>query len=1448
MGSSETHTPRKLADFDVIRRLGAGGMAEVFLAKKDGAEGTYKLLVLKRILPKHGSSERFRAMFAEEAMLATRLNHPNIVQVYDFQDYGPEGLLLSMEFVDGPDLRRLHRAARSKQARLPVYLAAWIVAEVAKGLHYAHERKDEGGRPLDIVHRDVSPQNILLSTDGSVKVADFGIATANLFRQDGGTLKGKTAYMSPEQANGLRVDRRSDIYSLGVVLHELLSGRPLHGDADGQELLEAVRAGHVEPPGLYVRGIPAELEAVVMKALSIERENRFSTAREMASAITRVLLEKRQLVDAQTLEAVIAEYAPRSGPKAVARPHPAASLRRASDAVNLELPPAFGTTTGELNTGESSGPELRERARAGREFRHVAVVGLRVYGRQAVEEAIGRSQTTRLLDQVRNTLNEIAYKHGTHWSWQDEDDTQGAGGPGLERARTVAGLTANPARATSDAADMALDVHEALAGACDGLPRTLSASICLVRGVAEGRRDARGHLTSYRLQEAAGHIVDYLGDLVPQGATWAAGGLYRVIRREYVWTELPALTLDPHVAGLARGSIRVYSLLRRLTREEERAQLAVAPRDLIGRNSELADLHAAYHQAVGHDPGRFVCRRVVGEIGVGKTALLSSFFAELPPDAKRLRVECSQHRSELPFAAAAQWLRELTGIGHDDSLEQAAEVLREPLEGLKHQRHAEQILQRMSELAVGRLSEAMDEADAALRRRLLTTGLRHLFARAAEDAPLVVMLDSLQWMDLPSLELLSAMIQRGGELPILLLLGSRPDERLGRFFEDIVTIELRGLSPTHQIRLVEAHLGADEGASTACADLIPRAAGNPFFLLEMVDALLERGVLELRTSESGRLVLLRNMPPEEMQAPLPSTLEQLIADRLSELPQPEHHIIDWLAVARGPLSPTDLAALAGDNSVDAVARLCARGLCDQSRHSVDVRHPLTRDVAYHSIDPDTRRLMHQRLGEHLMQLGESSGLEAALVARHLARGEHPEAAADYYLEAAAVARLSFQLQVAARYYVRALAILPAHDSRRLEPYSVLEDICRVQGRWQDRVTYLRALRACALEAGLGYWVALALLRHAQFEFDSGRLTRALHLAGLGQQCAEQASSARLRVRGATLTAEILGGLGQTHEALAALEKAEALVESGEVPARVRAELLRARATLVLRTGRLEESVHVCARSIALFRHTGARRDEGRAKYSLARALAMRGDYEDAIALAFETIRIDLSLGARFQLAKTLSHIAQCYARLGAFERAELYFERATEAHARYQDVDARHDSLVMWSELALERGELDQASDLLTRARHALESDERAYDSVRQGLAGTSLLRAQGSAARAAAQALETRKLAESKTYIALHFQAMALEAAARADLGERHDAILLATTALGALEALEGSDYAIESRALCIEAVTRVGLPTAGTLKERAAAYVRELNGRIRDPHLRASFQARKPVALLLT
>ncbi|HTM45502.1 MAG TPA: protein kinase, partial [Polyangiaceae bacterium] len=656
MTSAETQLPSRLAEFEVIRRLGTGGMAEVFLARKRGAERTFKLLVVKRILPQHVSSRQFRAMFADEAQLATRLNHPNIVQVYDFLDSGEEGQLLSMEYVEGTDLRGLQRAARSKGLRIPPYVACYIASEIAKGLHYAHERRDEGGRPLEIVHRDVSPQNILLSFDGSVKIADFGIATANVFREEAGVLKGKTGYMSPEQARGEKVDRRTDIYSLGVVLYEMLSNRPLHGSREGDELLEAVRAGIVEPPSTYATGIPSEVEAITLRALQKEPDARFENARDMASALARLLVQKQQLVDSHVVETTISEIFDRTSTptkEAMASERPVAE----DDPLRSSEPVRGGPDDPLL----SSRP-LREKA--GREVRHVAVVTLRVHHLAALRQEIGESRAHRLVDQLRATLSEIAYKRGCHWVWTGDESDDAVS----LVARAVVGLTAHAAHASTDAAWLAVDCHEAISGACDDLQVALQASIGIVRGIASGQRDFEGHLVRHVLHKPADELSALIGQHASAGETWVAGGLFRLVRRDFVWRDAPNIEIvDADARNLPRN-VRVHVLVRPLTRQEKLEQLASTPRDLVGRDSELAELHAAYHRATSTQTatrGTVTCRVIMGEMGIGKTALVDAFLTELPKQARVVRIDCSPAGRELPLSHIGQWLRELTGIQLD---------------------------------------------------------------------------------------------------------------------------------------------------------------------------------------------------------------------------------------------------------------------------------------------------------------------------------------------------------------------------------------------------------------------------------------------------------------------------------------------------------------------------------------------------------------------------------------------------------------------------------------------------------------------------------------------------------------------------------------------------------------------------------------------------------------
>ncbi len=281
--------------YELIKKIATGGMAEIFLARQAGIEGFEKLLVLKRILPHLAESEEFVEMFLHEARVAVRLNHPNIVQIYDLGEEGGS-YFIAMEYIHGEDARRIWRSCEKAGMTLPIPLACRIAIDAAAGLYYAHNKTDAAGNPLNIIHRDISPQNLLISFEGAVKVVDFGIAKAadQATQTKSGVLKGKYSYMSPEQASGLEIDQRTDQFALGIVLYELLTFQRLFKRSNEIQTLTAVAECDVKPPSTINPNIPPELDAIVMKALSKEREDRFKDLQEFQLALEEWLMSTRQ--------------------------------------------------------------------------------------------------------------------------------------------------------------------------------------------------------------------------------------------------------------------------------------------------------------------------------------------------------------------------------------------------------------------------------------------------------------------------------------------------------------------------------------------------------------------------------------------------------------------------------------------------------------------------------------------------------------------------------------------------------------------------------------------------------------------------------------------------------------------------------------------------------------------------------------------------------------------------------------------------------------------------------------------------------------------------------------------------------------------------------------------------------------------------------------------------
>lgn len=288
--------PQRFGKYTLLRKIATGGMAEIFLALQRSVAGFEKLVVIKRILPLMNSDKAFIDMLLHEARIAATLSHPNIVQTFDVGMI--DGLYyIAMEHIHGEDIRTIVRQMKAKGVPgLPLEHSLAIIIGQCSGLAYAHEKRDLNGQPLNIVHRDISPQNVVVTFSGDVKIVDFGIAKSGvqLFEETkSGQIKGKIPYMAPEQAAGEEIDWRSDIFATGVMLFELTTGRRLFKSSTEFETLKLICEKEYPRPSQIRAGYPARLERIVMKALAKKREDRYQSAREMQADLEAFVRDER---------------------------------------------------------------------------------------------------------------------------------------------------------------------------------------------------------------------------------------------------------------------------------------------------------------------------------------------------------------------------------------------------------------------------------------------------------------------------------------------------------------------------------------------------------------------------------------------------------------------------------------------------------------------------------------------------------------------------------------------------------------------------------------------------------------------------------------------------------------------------------------------------------------------------------------------------------------------------------------------------------------------------------------------------------------------------------------------------------------------------------------------------------------------------------------------------
>jgi serine/threonine protein kinase/predicted ATPase len=1329
--------------YQLVRRIGIGGMAEVFLARTSVAQGLSKQLVIKKIHPAFARSRQFAAMFVDEARIALGLNHPNIVQVFDFGQLG-ENYFLAMEYVEGLDLLRAMQEVSRRRIMIPLGLCAYVVQQVAKGLDYAHRKTDDFGEPLGIVHRDISPQNVLLSYDGAVKIVDFGIARAIDVHEEEGVVKGKFAYMAPEQARGELVDRRADVYSAGVVLFELATGRPMFS-GKGKDVLEMVKGGATPRPRDVNRDIPPDLEEIILKATAFHRDDRYQTGRDLQNALGRFQFElarrSGELFDSGALAQFLANelqptdrrtpQRPPSSPGGVGPAHVARGTdpqrRRRFVPADVPLgrressmpPPTTGAGSGHTPSASSSVPAMAampavEPTRETRERKHVLVLEGHIGGAPALERRLGRREALRLLEQFLEVARDIAFKHEAYVHRLDES--------GLT---CVVGLPLASEEDSSRAIRLGLALIDALDGIGLDVEPELRLAIGLQRGVALIRRSAEAR-SGFELSAATTGMARRLAVEAQGGDILCGGAVARVAQDDWNFEELATIDLPPDAetetdGDHSRQRARVYRVRGPKERVQRLRERGTAGGQLVGRELELKALRDAYRDVLVTRGHRHVV--IVGEAGVGKGALIGAFLDTIPSgQAVVLHAAARAATSLTPLGLLADLGRDLLGLAEGA---EAREVLRR-LEAAARlfffmpgdEAEIPAAVRAAAPLFGARVEDSPD-MDADERRERIKQIMMRVERHFRVDLPLVIVTEDTHWADDQSMELFREHLAVRASRPLLVVFTSRPDRRvveLARVARADV-IRLEELDQAARLELILRRFVPDDSMRELARHILARTGGNPLFINEMIDSLIDRGILVADDGgpPGGPGGLLRWVV-RDAALQVPATVESLLVTRIDQLPPAEKEVLVCAAVLGRRFSAALVEDLYGSPVGEALDGLVERGLL--LRHGalqLAFRNDLTMSAAYGVLPEEERAGLHRIAASRLAASPSyRPGQDDAIIARHLELAGDGPAAADAYLRAAAHAVDVGGSQDAFRQLTRALKLLPAGDhARRFAARNQREDVLR---RLAKRPAQLREIDAMRKEAeALGDPAGLALVhsRLAQFYIDVRRLPSALRAAEPALEYARRARAPLAEAEALRLRAEIERLSGHNAGGLALCDQALALCGDDREGLHQRALLLNGRGTILWNMARLHEALDAFAEALVIYRMLKLTRLEARALNNMGLVLAALGETEEALAHYKSSLKLDQELGDRSAVGTKLGNIGQCYADVGDLERGERYLSKALKVAQEIGERSNTADVLVSLGQVHMQRDNLTRALELFERGLLQAREDDDRYQQIR---------------------------------------------------------------------------------------------------------------------------------------
>ncbi len=1113
--------------YRLLERLGQGGMAEVFKAKSYGVEGFEKVVVIKRILPELAQSDDFVEMFIHEAKLAVRLSHANIVQVFDLGIAPgtvsggmptPDAYYMAMEYVNGLDLATLLARCRRAQTQIPVEMAVYIAAEVAKGLDHAHRRRDEQNQPLNVVHLDVSPQNVLVSLEGEVKVTDFGIAKARGVLEPRGMedtrnqrLQGKFGYMSPEHAGGESVDARSDLFSLGTVLYEMLAGVNPFTAPTSFETLRRVQAVEYPPVELLRPDCPPELVTILKTAMARDMDARFSDAGRMYEALLAFLYSQGRRFSAHDLADFLAGFRmpEESGPYVI---------------LDAEGQPSQERTPVEVPASRRELPSITK-----------VEVGVPVVDVGRAAELGERREVTALaieLPAPRGTTLPPAHPEGSSLGERAAETITRYGGLIVSREpehiTALFGVDDPDGRDTEVATRCALVVLRSLAGA---------------RQPSAGLHASRIHVTSDGKPTEDERLATLLAtarDLarVREGMCAISASAMRQVRNLFVFD-----TLSESRPGVSTTTTLLVKDVRGTSEAFGR---------FVGRRHELRIVGEMLASATRRTASILTIR---GDHGLGKTRLLYEVERRLQKGGYNVGwylATCLRRGTNLPLSGIESMLQTLCGVAEGDAevrIRQVAPRLRAL--GLQD----DEVGAVLAALGASSTSSGRS-AVSGNAKALLANAFTRMIQRLCEDRPHALAWDAAHSMDADSFALLETVISRIPSSRFLVVLAARagfshPLEKLGVH----AGLDLTDLKPEEVERLVGVRLDVSRVPSELMRFVRERAGGHPQMIEEVLKALVEARAV---TVADGSVVSMKLVGQD---LSLPKTLRGLVASRIARLDSRDRAILQSAAVLGDPINAAVLGQMTAAPMVTlekSLAALKEHGFLVQTGPlELRFNSPIVREVVVDALTAEAAREMHAAAGLSLEKALGAQGQSPAHPAEHAGRiATHLYAAgerdrAGLWFAKSAERRLeSGQFDAAARDYARAIELgdLASRDTDDvLKWFAGLAKAVRWAGALPEAMETCESVIARIDDASVP-GTEEGDERRVRVRIDAGRILGTLHMfdAARAQLTSAEAiaqSRAELAKPAIVAAAELAGRQGDFKRSLALLERMQSIVTS-----------------------------------------------------------------------------------------------------------------------------------------------------------------------------------------------------------------------------------------------------------------------------------------------------------------